>query len=118
MVGQSYSGRVNFRRISRNGALAGIGLLTLAACSDRRRAASADSDLARDLQMAGQTNAQPTFQDTALSSSAATVRDAAPAKKPTSAPTRSSRPERHMSPPPAPLDVNTRIKAAAPVMAA
>ena len=118
MVGQSYSGRVNFRRISRNGALAGIGLLTLAACSDRRRAASADSDLARDLQMAGQTNAQPTFQDTALSSSAATVRDAAPAKKPTPAPTRSSRPERHMSPPPAPLDVNPSIKAAAPVMAA
>jgi hypothetical protein len=39
-----------------------------AACADKRRSTSVDSDLARDLQLAGQLPAQPTFQDTALSS--------------------------------------------------
>lgn len=112
MLGPSYGTHLNFRRIS----LAGLGFLAVAACSDRRRTATADSELARDLQMAGQTNAQPTFQDTALSAAAATVRDAAPARRPTPSPSRGSRPERQMSPAPAPLDVNPSIKTSAPVM--
>jgi hypothetical protein len=116
MVGPRDGARLNFSHVGRRGAFAGVALLALAACSDRRKPASADSDLARDLQMAGQTNAQPTFQDTALSSTAASVRDAAPAKKPTPSPSRGSRPDRHVSPAVAPNDVNPSVKASAPVM--
>ncbi len=44
-----------------------VTLLTAAACSDKAKsAASADSALAKDLALAGQQTAQPTFQDTAL----------------------------------------------------
>ena len=50
---------------------AACALVGAAACSDHRRNGSADSDLTRDLQLAGQISAPPapTFQDPALSSS-------------------------------------------------
>ena len=97
--------------------LAGLGLVAAAACADHKRTASADSDLTRDLQLAGQINAQPTFQDTALSS-AAPARTAAPAKTPTPTPARTARQERRMSPAAAPQDVRPSIPAPAPVPAA
>ena len=44
-----------------------VSLLTAAACSDKAKStASTDSALAKDLALAGQQTAQPTFQDTAL----------------------------------------------------
>src|SRR5690348_2303780 len=64
--------------------IVGIALLTvLGGCADHKRTGSADSDLSRDLQLAGQIAAQPTFQDTALSSSAAPARQTAPERTPT-----------------------------------
>src|SRR5207248_882413 len=65
-----------------------------------------------------QISAQPTFQDTALSSTAATVRESAPAKNPTPAPSRSTRPERRMSPAAVPSDVHPSTPAPTPVPAA
>lgn len=99
------------------GALAALGLVAMAACADHKRTANADSDLTRDLQLAGQINAQPTFQDTALSSTAA-ARASAPTKTPTPAPARTTRPERRLSPAPAPQDVRPSIPTPAPVPAA
>ena len=87
-------------------AFLGVALLTaLGACADHKRGAAADSDLSRDLQLAGQIAAQPTFQDTALSSPAAPARQAAPERTPT--PTRSAarREEHRPSPAATPLDV-------------
>src|SRR5207248_389818 len=84
-------------------------------CSDHRRNGSADSDLTRDLQLAGQISARPapTFQDTALSS-AAPVRASAAAKTPT--PARSAtRRERSMSPAQPPLDVTPHPQPSAPI---
>ena len=104
-----------FRRS--RGVLAGLGLVAIAACADHKRTANADSDLSRDLQLAGQINAQPTFQDTALSS-AAPVKAPAPTKTPTPTPTRTAPQARRMSPPPA-QDVRPSIPtpAAAPAAA-
>ena len=98
-----------------HGVLAGLGLVAIGACADRKRTANADSDLTRDLQLAGQINAQPTFQDTALSSAAPT-RAPAPTKTPAPTPTRSGRQERRMSVP-APQDVRPSIPAPAPLPA-
>jgi len=98
------------------GVLAGLGLVALGACADHKRTANADSDLTRDLQLAGQINAQPTFQDTALSPSAPT-RASAPAKTPTPTPTRSARQERRMSPAAAPQDVRPSIPTPTPLPA-
>lgn len=98
------------------GLLAGFGVLAMAACADHKRTANVDSGLTRDLQLAGQINAQPTFQDTALSS-AAPARTPAPTKTPTPTPTRTSRQERRMSPPAA-QDVRPSIPAPNPVPAA
>ena len=98
------------------GVLAGFGLAAIAACADHKRTASGDSDLTRDLQLAGQINAQPTFQDTALSSAAPT-RTPAPTKTPTPTPTRTARQERRMSPPPA-QDVRPSIPTPNPAPAA
>ena len=109
---QSHSTFRLYRRL-----LAGLGLAAAVSCADHKRTASADSDLTRDLQLAGQINAQPTFQDTALSS-AAPARAAAPATTPTPTPTRTARPERRMSPASAPQDVRPSIPAPAPVPAA
>jgi len=95
---------------------AGLGLIAIAACADHKRTANADSDLTRDLQLAGQINAQPTFQDTALSS-AAPARTPAPTKTPAPTPTRTARQERRMSPPPA-QDVRPSIPTPRPVPAA
>jgi hypothetical protein len=87
-------------------AFVGVALLTaLGACADHKRTASADSDLSRDLQLAGQIAAQPTFQDTALSSSAAPIRQAAPARTPTPTHSVARREEHRPSPASAPLDV-------------
>jgi len=88
-------------------------IAAVAACSDHKRSASVDSDLTRDLQLAGQiATAQPTFQDTALSPKAAPVRASAPAKTPT--PTRTARRER-LSPAQAPLDATPRQQPSAPI---
>ena len=94
---------------------AACALVGAAACSDHKRNGSADSDLTRDLQLAGQISAQPTptFQDTALSS-AAPVRASAPSKTPT--PARSAtRRERSMSPAQPPLDVTPHPQPSAPI---
>jgi YmgG-like glycine-zipper protein len=95
--------------------IVGIALLTvLGGCADHKRTGSADSDLSRDLQLAGQIAAQPTFQDTALSSSAAPARQTAPERTPT--PTRrvAHREEQRRSPVPQPMDVrpNTPVATA------
>ena len=97
--------------------LAGLGLVALAACADHKRTANADSGLTRDLQLAGQINAQPTFQDTALSS-AAPARASAPAKTPTPTPARAASQQRRPSPAPGPQDVRPSIPTPAPVPAA
>src|SRR5690242_13864934 len=97
--------------------LAGLTLVAVAACADHKRTANADSDLTRDLQLAGQINAQPTFQDTALSS-AAPLRASAPTKTPAPTPTRSARQERRMTPAAAPQDVRPSILTRAPMPAA
>ena len=106
-------------------ALVGVALLAaVSACADHKRTASADSDLSRDLQLAGQIAAQPTFQDTALSSPAAPVRQAAPER---TTPTRrvAHREEHRPSPAPQPMDVRpstpvatTPMPAPAPAAAA
>src|SRR3954466_16370895 len=98
------------------GVLAGLGLVAIAACADHKRSANADSDLTRDLQLAGQVNAQPTFQDTALSS-AAPARAPAPTKTPAPTPTRTARETRRMSPAAAPQDVRPSIPTPAPLPA-
>jgi hypothetical protein len=118
MAGQWGSSRSISMNGLRGGALTALAIAALAACSDHKRGASADSGLTRDLQLAGQINAQPTFQDTALNSPAAAVRESAPAKTPTPAPTRSTRPERRMSPATAPLDVHPSTPAPTPIPAA
>jgi hypothetical protein len=57
-----------------------VALLAAAACSDKNKAtASTDSALAKDLALAGQQTAQPTFQDTAVAPAPTT---AAPSPKP------------------------------------
>ena len=84
----------------------------VAACSDHKRTGASDSDLTRDLQLAGQISAQPTFQDTALSSTAPR-RASAPAKTPTQ--TRTTRRERTMSPAQPPLDATPRPQPSAPM---
>ena len=43
-----------------------VAMCAAAACSDRQDAARADSDLSHDLALAGETKAQPTLQDTAV----------------------------------------------------
>ena len=98
------------------GVLAGVGLAAIAACADHKRTGNTDSDLTRDLQLAGQINAQPTFQDTALGS-AASVRASATTKTPAPTPTRSTRQERRMSPPAA-QDVRPSIPSPNPIPAA
>ena len=86
------------------------------ACSDRKPNASADSDLTRDLQLAGQMSAQPTtFQDTALSPKSALARASAPAQTPT--PTRAARHERSLSPAQPPLDATPHPSPAMPMPA-
>ena len=100
-----------------SGVLAGLGLAAIAACADHKRAANADSGLTRDLQLAGQINAQPTFQDTALSS-AAPVRAPAPIKTPAPTPARTARQERRMSPATAPQDVRPSIPTPTPLPSA
>lgn len=95
-----------------------LGGAAVTACSDQKRNVSTDSDLNRDLQLAGQMSAQPqpTFQDTALSPQSAPVKASAPAKTPT--PTRTARRERSMSPAQPPLDATPHPQAAAPIPAA
>jgi hypothetical protein len=96
-------------------------LVGMSACSDRRKDAGPDADLAHDLQMAGQVAAQPTFQDTALSP-ATTVREPTPAKAPARLPTprpsrTTERHERSMSPAQPPLDATPRQTAPTPMPA-
>jgi YMGG-like Gly-zipper len=98
------------------GVLAGLGLVAIGACGDRKRTANADSELTRDLQLAGQINAQPTFQDTALSPSAP-ARVSAPTKTLTPTPTRTAGQDRRMSPAAAPQDVRPSIPTPTPLPA-
>ena len=103
---------VSMRSSRRNAAILCV-IAAVAACSEHKRTASADSDLTRDLQLAGQiAAAQPTFQDTALSPKAAPVRASAPAKTPT--PARTARRER-LSPAQAPLDATPHRQPSAPI---
>lgn len=44
----------------------GLAVVAAAACRDQNKSAGADSALAKDLALAGQQTAQPTFQDTAM----------------------------------------------------
>lgn len=98
---------------SRRGLTVALTLAGLAACSDRNRGASADSSLARDLQLAGQIAAQPTFQDTALSPKSTAARAPAPEKTPT--PTRSTARRERLSPTQRPLDATPNTAPAAPM---
>ena len=65
--------------------LAAVAVL-LAACSDGRRNDAVDSSLTRDLQLASQIAAQPTFQDTALVPAAKAPPKASPRRTPAPAP--------------------------------
>jgi hypothetical protein len=99
-----------------------VASIGMSACSDRRKNAGPDADLAHDLQMAGQIAAQPTFQDTALSP-ATTVREPTPTKTPARTPTprpsrTTERRERSLSPAQQPLDATPHQPAAAPMPAA
>jgi len=69
-------------------ALAGA-VMTATACSDRRTAERADSDLSHDLALAGQMNGQPALQDTAVANQA----QPQPAPPPASASTPASAPQ-------------------------
>ena len=99
---------------SSRGVLASLGLVAIVACADHKRTANADSDLTRDLQLAGQINAQPTFQDTALSSTSP-LRAPAPTKTPTPTPARTGRQERRLSPAADPQDVRPSIPKPTPL---
>ena len=92
------------RRQSWSAAALLSGLVVIAGCSDRRKNAGPDSDLARDLQLANQVAAQPTFQDTALSPTPTPSR-AAPTKVPTPSPTRTTPRRERPSPTQQPNDV-------------
>jgi len=76
-------------------------LLMLAACSDKaKQRATADSDLARDLALAGAQPAQPTFEDTAV---APAPKPAARAKEEPPAPVRTHASTRPVTPTPQPV---------------
>lgn len=98
--------------------LAALALLVgMAGCSDHRNNnATADSVLGHDLALANQaTTPQPTFEDTALSSSARAETPKPEPRTPRPAPTRSNaRRERSMSPSEAPSDVNPHPVPSAP----
>jgi len=102
------------RRATRVAALVcSLGLA--AACADKRRSASVDSDLARDLQLAGQLPAQPTFQDTALSSPSTKVLEKPePSVRTTVTPARRNVPR---APAPTRVAVTTEPDARAPAAA-
>ena len=86
-------------------------VVLLSACSDGRRNDTMDSSLSRDLQLASQIAAQPTFQDTALAPVAKAPAKAA--ERPTPAPqTRRDRPV--VRTPEAPVVVAERPKAQTP----
>ena len=90
----------------------------MAACSDRRNGnAAADSVLSHDLALANQaTTPQPTFEDTALSSTAKAPAPKPEARSPKPVPTRSaSHRERQMSPAEPPTDVTPHPKPSAPI---
>ena len=87
-------------------------LVGATACADHKRSASADSDLTRDLQLAGQMAVQPSqFQDTALSPQPTPAKASTPAK----APTRTARRERSMSPAAPPMDATPHPQPSAPI---
>ena len=97
--------------------------LGLAACSDHRNNSNvaADSVLSHDLALANQaTTPQPTFEDTALSSTAkAPPPTVAPAKTPRPAPSRStSHRERNMTPAEAPSDATPHPLPSVPIPSA
>ncbi|HKW45958.1 MAG TPA: glycine zipper 2TM domain-containing protein [Gemmatimonadaceae bacterium] len=103
--------RIDSRRLTAAILFAGA---AVTACSDQKRNTSADSDLSRDLQLAGQMSAQPqpTFQDTALSPQSTPLKASAANKTPT--PTRTARRER-MTPAQPPLDATPQPRASAPI---
>lgn len=78
--GRFAAAQLSISPVGRAAVLAGAFLLA-AACSDKRRTADSDSVLARDLQLATQVTAQPTFQDTALNSPASNVKPEKPVER-------------------------------------
>lgn len=72
------------------------------ACSDQRKQAAADSDLAHDIALVNQAPANPTFTDTALGAAPRTPPAATPARRPTKAAPRTP-------PTPAPRRVATEV---------
>ena len=91
-------------------------LVGFAACSDNKSKVAADSDLARDLRLANQVAPQPTFQDTALSSTTKAPAASPAPKKPTPAPIHSARQERsRMSPAAPPSDATPHPVPSAPI---
>ncbi len=81
--------------------LALMAALTVAsACSERRTAERADSDLSHDLALAGQVNAQPALQDTAVATEPQPKPQEPPASAPRAEPTS---PRRAPVPQPAPV---------------
>lgn len=89
----------------------------MAACSNHRADNAGDSVLSHDLALANQaTTPQPTFEDTALSSSAKTEAPKPEPRAPKPTPTHStSRHERRMSPAEAPSDATPRPVPSAPI---
>ena len=78
-------------RMARPAALAAAFVLATG-CSDRTKSAPMDSDLSRDLALAGKITSQPTFEDTALSSPAASAPAAQSKPRPTVRPASRQRP--------------------------
>ena len=111
-----------WRRAAKRSVASSLVVLTfsvgMAACSDHRNSnAAADSVLSHDLALANQaTTPQPSFEDTALSSTAKAPVPRPEPKAATPAPTRSSsRRERTMSPAQPPSDVNPHPVPSAPM---
>jgi outer membrane protein with glycine zipper len=105
----------------------GIALVTLAACRDKANGPGADSTLAKDLALAGQQTAQPTFKDTAIAptpSPASVAKQAPPAPvkapaaiKPKPKPKAEVPQKVAQTPPPAPAPTPVEAPAAAPMQA-
>ncbi len=87
-------------------------LMVASACSERRNSERADSDLSHDLALAGQVNAQPALQDTAVTAAP----QAAPQQPPASVP-RSDRASPRQAPVPQPVKVAQAPVAPAPAPA-
>jgi hypothetical protein len=103
-------------RLRKAGALA-LAFVFAAGCRDKTNGnATVDAELARDLQLAGQTTTAPIFQDTALNVAPATSRQAErPAPRPT--PTRTARSQTPRAQTPTPVAQAPRPQVEVPIPA-